>query len=264
MNDSFENTVNLVSWNINGIRAAYKKGFLDWLESAQPDILALQETKIQAHQMTPDMLEPPGAYNTYWAYAERPGYSGVGLLSKKEPERVIIGLGDEKFDCEGRSIIAEYDNFVLFSHYYPNGGQGDHRIQYKLEFYDYFLEKALEYKKEGWAVIATGDFNTAHYPIDLARPKENENVTGFLPIERAWLDKFVEAGFVDTFRHVKGEVPDRYSWWNMRTRARERNVGWRIDYFFVSDNAVDRIVDADIHHDVMGSDHCPVTLTWKC
>jgi exodeoxyribonuclease III len=251
----------LYSWNVNGLRAAYKKGFLEWLEETQPDILALQESKLQQHQLLPEMLEPPGGYHTSWAFAERPGYSGVGLLSKTKPDRVLTGLGIDRFDSEGRTIIAEYGNFVLFSHYYPNGGQGDHRVQYKLEFYDAFLELALKYKQEGWAVVATGDFNTAHHAIDLARPKENVNVTGFLPIERAWMDKFTEAGFVDTFRHVHGDTPDRYSWWNMRTRARERNVGWRIDYFFVSDNAKDRIIGAEIHDQTMGSDHCPVSLT---
>jgi exodeoxyribonuclease III len=262
MGMSNKQSLNLVSWNVNGIRAAYTKGFLSWLETANPDVLALQESKIQAHQMQGDMLEPPGGYNTYWAYAERPGYSGVGLLSKVKPERVLTGLGIERFDSEGRTIIAEYSDFVLFSHYFPNGGQGEHRIQYKLEFYDAFLEKALEYKQQGWAVLATGDFNTAHHAIDLARPKENVNVTGFLPIERAWMDKFTEAGFVDTFRQIHGDKPECYTWWNMRTRARERNVGWRIDYFFVSDNAKERVLDAHIHSEVVGSDHCPVSIEW--
>lgn len=256
-------TLSLYSWNVNGLRAAYKKGFPEWLAATQPDILAIQETKIQAHQMLPEMLEPGHGYHTYWAYAKRPGYSGVGLYTKQRPERVIEGFGIERFDEQGRSLIAEYDNFVFFSHYFPNGGRGDEWVQYKLEFYEAFLERVQQYQKDGWAVIATGDVNTAHKEIDLARPKENVNVTGFLPCERAWLDKFEAAGLIDTYRHIHGDVPERYTWWNMRTRARERNVGWRIDYFYVSDNAKNRIVHADIHDQTPGSDHCPVSLTFR-
>ena len=253
----------LVSWNVNGIRAAYKKGFLDWLEADQPDVLSIQETKLQAHQRTDDMIDPPGAYNTYWSYSQRPGYSSTALFSKTAPESVRTELGVEQYDTDGRSIIAEYPDFTLFAHYFPNGGRGDEWVKYKLEFYDVVLEQLLELKAKGVPLVVTGDFNTAHHSIDLARPKENEKVTGFLPEERAWMDKFVSHGFIDTFRHVHGEVEDRYSWWNMRTRARSRNVGWRIDYFFVSEDLKDAIVDADIHHEVEGSDHCPVSLTLK-
>jgi exodeoxyribonuclease III len=257
------NPVKLVSWNVNGIRAAYKKGLLDWLATEQPDVLALQETKIQEHQLTDDMWHPPGGYNTAFSFAKRPGYSGTAVWSRQKPERVLHGLGIDRFDDEGRTVITEFDNYALFAHYYPNGGSGEERLQYKMDFYDAFLDKVLEYKQNGWATVITGDFNTAHHEIDLARPEENINESGFLPMERAWMDKFVAAGFVDTYRHFHPEQADVYSWWAMRTRARERNVGWRIDYFFVNEEALPRCLGAEIHMDVMGSDHCPVSLLWE-
>jgi exodeoxyribonuclease-3 len=250
----------LTSWNVNGIRATIKKGFFDWLAQDQPDILGLQETKISAEQLTPDMLAPQG-YHTYWSHANKKGYSGTAIFTKEKPIAVTEGLGIPEWDDEGRTLIAEYPEFVLYNIYYPNGGRGDDRLRYKLGFYDAFLEHIEGMRKQGKKVIACGDFNTAHHPIDLARPKENENVSGFMPIERAWLDKFVAHGYVDTFRHFYPEKKDMYSWWNMRTFARERNVGWRIDYFFTSPDLVPHMVDAGIEMDVLGSDHCPVTLT---
>jgi exodeoxyribonuclease-3 len=249
----------LTSWNVNGIRATIKKGFFDWLAQDQPDILGLQETKISADQLTPDMLAPQG-YHTYWSHANKKGYSGTAIFTKEKPIAVTEGLGIPEWDDEGRTLIAEYPEFVLYNIYYPNGGRGDDRLRYKLGFYDAFLDHIEGMRKQGKKVIACGDFNTAHHPIDLARPKENENVSGFMPIERAWLDKFVAHGYVDTFRHFYPEQKDMYSWWNMRTFARERNVGWRIDYFFTSPDLVPHMVDAGIEMDVLGSDHCPVTL----
>lgn len=256
------NSYKLISWNVNGIRSAFKKGFLDWLETASPDVLCLQETKIQAHQLTEEMLNPPAGYTAYYSHAERPGYSGVAIWSRVEPLNVVEGFGVSQFDCEGRTLALEFEEFILYGMYYPNGGASEERLQYKLAFYEAFLEdhiKPLQAQTDK-PIILTGDFNTAHHEIDLARPKDNENVSGFMPIERAWLDRLVDAGFVDTFRLKHPGEADRYSWWAMRTRARERNVGWRIDYFFASSALTPYIVNADIHDQTQGSDHAPVSL----
>jgi exodeoxyribonuclease-3 len=252
--------IRLASWNVNGIRAVMKKGFFEWLHQAQPDILGLQETKISAHQLTPEMVSPEGYY-TYWSHANRKGYSGVAIFTKEKPISVTEGFGIAEWDDEGRTLIAEYPHFVLYNIYYPNGGRGDDRLQYKLGFYDVFLEHVEATRAQGKKIVVCGDFNTAHHPIDLARPKENEKVSGFMPIERAWLDKFVSHGYIDTFRHFYPNEAGQYSWWNMRTFARERNVGWRIDYFYTSPDLKEHLVDASIEMEVMGSDHCPVTLT---
>ncbi|MBK8189504.1 MAG: exodeoxyribonuclease III [Vampirovibrionales bacterium] len=253
------NTVRLVSWNVNGFRAVVKKGFWDWLEAEQPDIVGLQETKISSDQLTLDLAQREG-YHLYWSHAEKRGYSGVAILSKQEPLSVREGLGIPQFDSEGRVLIAEYPDFVFYNIYYPNGQRGEERLRYKLAFYDAFLAHADAMRAQGKSLVIGGDYNTAHKEIDLARPKANETVSGFLPIERAWLDRLVAHGYVDTFRE-RCDAPHRYSWWNMRTRARERNVGWRIDYFFVSDDARARIVEAEIHDQIEGSDHCPISLT---
>jgi exodeoxyribonuclease III len=252
----------LVSWNVNGLRAAMRKGFLEWFENAQPDVLCLQETKIQAHQLTEDMLHPPGGYHTYYSHALRPGYSGVALWSRTEPLNVVEGFGVAEFDNEGRTLMAEYEDFILYGMYYPNGTSGDLRLDYKMRFYDVFLEehiKPLQARMDK-PIVLTGDFNTAHHPIDLARPKDNLTTSGFLPEERAWMDRLEAAGFVDSFRLKHPDEPDRYSWWAMRSRARERNVGWRIDYFYVSECLASHVVDADIWQDDEGSDHAPVYL----
>jgi exodeoxyribonuclease-3 len=261
MGDTNATTLTLLSWNVNGIRAAYKKGFADWLATTQPDVLALQETKLQQHQLTAEMLAPAHGYSTHWSHAERPGYSGTAIYTKPQPLNVQTGFGIPEFDSEGRTVIAEYDTFILFNHYYPNGTSGELRLQYKLDFYKAWLAQVQAYKATGKALIVTGDFNTAHHEIDLARPAENVNESGFMPIERAWMDELVADGFTDTFRYLHPDDKDRYTWWHMRTRARARNVGWRIDYFFISTPHVDRIVAADILHEVEGSDHCPVLLT---
>lgn len=234
-----------------------KKGFFDWVAQAQPDILGLQETKLSAENRTPDM-EIPG-YTSYWSHAEKKGYSGVAIFSKIKPISVTEGLGIPEFDREGRVLVAEYDDFIFYTIYYPNGQRGDDRLQYKMAFYDAFLEHAEKHRNSGKRLVICGDVNTAHHPIDLARPKENQTVSGFLPIERAWMDKFVTAGYIDTFREFN-QNPGEYSWWNMRTRARERNVGWRIDYFFVSPDLKPHLKNATIEQSIEGSDHCPVTL----
>jgi len=248
----------LISWNVNGVRAIEKKGFLDWLSDEDPDILCIQETKAKIDQLGTSLTEDHG-YHTYWHSAERPGYSGVATFCKNEPYDVQMGLGVEKFDKEGRVLITEHENFLLYNIYFPNGQKDDIRLNYKLEFYDTLLPIIDDHVSNGQNVIVTGDWNTAHHPIDLARPKENINTSGFMPIEREKLDQYVSRGWVDTFRLFHSE-PDRYSWWTYRFGARQRNVGWRIDYFFANQEFVDQIEDADIYDKIMGSDHCPVSL----
>ena len=248
----------LISWNVNGVRAVVKKGFLDWLDQEQPDILCLQETKAHVDQLTAEILTDHG-YHTFWHSGERRGYSGVATFCKEEPLYVQEGLGIERYDAEGRVLLTEHENFLLYNIYFPNGQKDDERLQYKLDFYNDLLPIINEQVESGNNVVVTGDWNTAHHPIDLARPKENVKTSGFMPVEREKLDIYVENGWVDTFRlfHQGGE---RYSWWTYRIGARERNVGWRIDYFFVNEGFVENIVDGDIHDEVMGSDHCPVSL----
>ncbi|UCG68671.1 MAG: exodeoxyribonuclease III [Thermoplasmata archaeon] len=246
----------ILSWNVNGIRAVAKKGLLDWIKETDVDILCLQETKAHPEQLSQELINPR-EYNSYWSSAEKKGYSGCVTYTKAEPKRTLYGMGEPRFDNEGRMVISEYQKFVLFNVYFPNGKKNKERLRYKLDFYDAFLSMADIYKKKKKGVIACGDFNTAHKEIDLARPKENENVSGFLPIERKWIDKFISHGYTDTFRKYNKE-PGQYSWWDYKTRARERNIGWRIDYFFVSDDLLSKIKDAFILNKVMGSDHCPV------
>jgi exodeoxyribonuclease III len=250
--------VKIISWNVNGIRAVYKKGFLDWLKKEKPDILCVQETKAHEEQL-PEDLKNVNGYHSYFCSGERKGYSGVATYTKDEPISIKRGFGLNEFDNEGRILITEYPAFHLFNIYFPNGKASPERLKYKMDFYDAFLKYANKLKKQGKKVIVCGDVNTAHKEIDIARPKENEKISGFLPEERAWIDKLIEYGFVDTFRMFNQE-PKNYTWWDMVTRARERNVGWRIDYFFVSDNMKDQIKNAFILSDVMGSDHCPIGI----
>ena len=246
----------LLSWNVNGIRAIEKKGFLEWLHKESPDILCVQETKAHPKQLK-ENLHFPNGYKTYWAAAEKKGYSGVAVFSKTEPRSVQAGLGVEGFDTEGRTLIMDYGKFVLFNIYYPNGGNGNIRVPFKLAFYDAFLKVAEKLKKKGKKLIICGDVNTAHEEIDLARPKQNEKNTGFLPEERAWVTKFLSKGYIDTFRHFIKEG-GHYSWWDYKTRARERNIGWRLDYFFITPNLLPKLKSAFMLADVRGSDHCPV------
>lgn len=251
----------LLSWNVNGIRAARKKGFLEWLGSASPDILCVQETKAQPEQLDDETKDPPG-YRTFWNWPERKGYSGVAIYTRKEPLDVRYDLGAVDIEIEGRVIVAEYPGFTLFNIYYPNGSRSPERLAYKMKFYDEFLEYADSLRESGKQLIICGDVNTAHKEIDLARPKENSNKSGFLPEERAWIDKFISHGYADTFRHFN-EGPDNYTYWDMKTRARDRNVGWRIDYFFVNDGLLPAVTGAFIMPEVMGSDHCPLGITLK-
>ena len=249
----------LISWNVNGIRAAEKKGFLDWLRDSNADVVAVQETKAHPDQLSKNLLEPAG-YHADWCAAEKKGYSGVATYSRIPVVRCTTGLGEPRFDTDGRTLITEFKDFVLFNIYFPNGGRGPEWVTHKLEFYKHFLGVAKRYMKKGRSVIVTGDVNTAYAEIDIARPKENVKVSGFMPEEREALGEFFKAGLIDTYRTLHPEEV-KYSWWNQVTRARDRNIGWRLDYFFISPDLKDKVVAADIHTEVMGSDHCPVSLT---
>ena len=248
----------LISWNVNGIRAAVKKGFLNYLDNEQPDILCIQESKAHKNQLSSDILEEHG-YHTYWHSGIKKGYSGVATFCREKPLYVQEGLGIEKYDKEGRVLLTEHENFLLYNIYFPNGQKDETRLQYKLDFYDDLLPIINEQTDSGNNVIVTGDWNTAHQSIDLARPKENVRTSGFMPVERKKIDHYISQGWIDTFRLFHDE-PNRYSWWTYRFGARERNIGWRIDYFFISQGLIEQCVDADIHHEIYGSDHCPISL----
>jgi exodeoxyribonuclease-3 len=256
-----QDTLTLMSWNVNGIRAVHNKGFLDWLAQTAPDILCLQETRAEEGQLAPALAQPPG-YRGYWnASRRKKGYSGTALLTRSEPLEVSFGLGVDEFDQEGRTVIARYPAFTLINCYFPNGGRDHGRVPFKLAFYEAFLEKCEALRAQGQAVIFCGDVNTSHQEIDLSHPKANQNTTGFLPAERAWIDRVVEAGYVDTFRYFYPDLPEQYTWWSVPTRARERNIGWRLDYFFIVREALERVTGAFILPDVSGSDHCPVGIS---
>lgn len=252
-------TIKLVSWNVNGIRAVAKKGFLDWMSAINSDIVCLQETKAAPEQLAESLTNIDGYHSHFSSSIVKKGYSGVVTYSRVAPIATAQGMGQAVFDNEGRIIVTEFADFTLFNVYFPNGKASKERLQYKMDFYEAFQDHVTGLLGEGKGVVICGDVNTAHQEIDLARPKENIKVSGFLPEERAWMDRFFAAGFVDTFRMFNQE-PGQYTWWDMLTRARDRNVGWRIDYFFVSRNIADRVKGAAIHPDIMGSDHCPVSL----
>jgi exodeoxyribonuclease-3 len=250
---------NLLSWNVNGIRAMEKKGFLSWLAKEQPALLALQETKAHPGQLSQELKNPSG-YHTYWNQAERKGYSGVAIYSHEKAVQVEYGFGNNVFDTEGRILIAEYRHFIVFNIYFPNGKSSAERLAFKLDFYREFFRCLAAFKKKNKMIIACGDFNTAHREIDLARPKENSTVSGFLPEERVLLDEFIGAGFVDTLR-VFNKNPGQYTWWDMKSGARQRDIGWRIDYFFVDQPSISHVTNAFIRKEVFGSDHCPAGIT---
>ncbi|RAP38937.1 exodeoxyribonuclease III [Candidatus Marinamargulisbacteria bacterium SCGC AAA071-K20] len=251
----------IYSWNVNGIRACVKKdAYFSFLDTHNPDILFLQETKAHVVDI-PDNIQNPTGYYGVWHSAEKKGYSSVAMITKHKPKQVFEGMGNEKYDCEGRVVGAEFDKFVVFGVYFPNGSQSPERLQYKFDFYQDFFAFCQEFRAEGKNVIICGDYNTAHNEIDLARPKENQGNSGFMPKEREWMDKVIdEMGYIDTFREFHKE-PERYSWWSYRTAARKRNIGWRIDYVMTNKDFKPYIKDAEIHDDVLGSDHCPVSLT---
>ncbi len=251
----------IVSWNVNGLRSLAKDGYWEsFLKGTKPDIFCLQETKANPEQVSEAMLSPAGFSSFFSSCQVRKGYSGVAIYSKIEPLKVIYGMGIKEFDQEGRFIGAEYENFWLINAYFPNGGQGPERLDYKLRFYDAFLSFIEKLRKQK-PVIFCGDVNTAHEAIDLARPKENEGNTGFLPEERAWIDEVINAGYIDSFRHFHPNMKEAYTYWDMKTRSRDRNVGWRLDYFFVANEFMKSIKKAEIHSEIYGSDHCPVAIT---
>jgi exodeoxyribonuclease-3 len=251
----------LVSWNVNGLRAVMKKDFEASVRKLDADVLAIQETKLQQHQLTPAMTDLAG-YTSYWAHAStKKGYSGVGVYTRHKPRQVRYGIGQPRFDEEGRILELDFGSFVFFNVYFPNGQMSDARLQYKLDFYEAFFAYTNRYKDQGRRLVITGDYNTAHNEIDLKNPKANAKTSGFLRIERDWLDRITREGYIDTFRHFYPQEI-KYSWWTYRFKARERNAGWRIDYFFATRNLIENqeITEAFIDNDIFGSDHCPVGL----
>ncbi len=251
----------IITWNVNGLRAALKKGVLEWIVEQSPDVMCLQETRVLPEQLTVEQRKVPG-YEIVWNPAEKKGYSGVATWTKENALEMSLGLGEERFDVEGRVIRTRFPDFYLYNIYFPNGQRGHDRVEYKLEFYENLLEQCNALHAAGESIIITGDFNTAHNEIDLKNHKSNHKTSGFLPVERAMIDKYLANGFVDPFRAL---YPDKeqYSWWSYRAAARSRNVGWRIDYFLISENLLPRVEDVIIHDDAMGSDHCPVELQIK-
>jgi exodeoxyribonuclease-3 len=250
--------IKIISWNLAGIRAAVRKGLWHKMKDIDADIYCFQEVKARPEQVELG-FDYPNNYQSYWNPAEKAGYSGVSTFTKIEPKSVVIGDRSNDWDDEGRVIITKFDEFTLLNVYFPNGKRDVGRLDYKMKFYEYFLKYINELRDRGEKIVFCGDVNTAHKEIDLARPKDNELVSGFLEIERKWIDKVVKAGYVDTFRMFNKE-DGNYSWWSQRSGARKRNVGWRIDYFFVDKSLKDSVKSAFIMPNVEGSDHCPVGI----
>ncbi len=251
----------IISWNVNGIRAVVKKGFWDWFNLETPDVMCFQETKAQPDQLDESLTKPLG-YHAYYHSAERKGYSSVATWCKTEPLAVETAILDDAFNREGRIVLTEHEKFFLYNVYFPNGQKDQDRLDYKLRFYG-ALQEHIRKKDRIKPVIIVGDFNTAHTDIDLARPKPNEKTSGFLPEERVWVDRYLDTGFVDTFRKEHPGAQGYYSWWSFRANSRVNNVGWRIDYFLVSEKIADQVEASRIHPNVLGSDHCPISLVLK-
>lgn len=246
----------LISWNVNGLRACLGKNFMEFFDYVDADIFCLQETKIQEGQV--DWNKE--GYYAYWNYAEKKGYSGTAIFSKEKPLNVTYGIGIEEHDKEGRVITLEFDNYYMVTVYTPNSQNGLARLEYRMKWEDDFRNYLLNLKKNK-PVIVTGDMNVAHKEIDLKNPKTNRKNAGFTDEERQKMMELLEVGFIDTFRYFYPDTEGIYSWWSYRFKAREKNAGWRIDYFLVSDDLKDKLIDAHIHTEIMGSDHCPVELT---
>lgn len=249
--------IKIISWNLAGIRAGVRKGLWPKMKDIDADIYCFQEVKAKPEQIK--LEDCPTAYKNYWNPAKKAGYSGVATFSKIEPKKIIVGDRDNDWDDEGRVIITKFDGFTLLNVYFPNGKKDKARLNYKMEFYDYFLKYINKLRGVGEKIIFCGDVNTAHNEIDLARPKENELISGFLKIERDWMDKLVKNGYIDSFRYLHPDNVE-YSWWSQRSGARKRNVGWRIDYFFIDESLKKNLKSAFIMPEVMGSDHCPVGI----
>ena len=251
----------LVSWNVNGIRSVHTKGFTKWFESEAADVVCVQEIKATPEQLDEGMLHPL-KFHSYWHPAQKPGYSGTAIYSKKEPLSVKIGIGVPEIDAEGRILSAEYVDFTLVNAYFPNSQREHTRLDYKLRFCDEVLKYCNKLRKSGKNVVLCGDYNIAHQEIDLRNPKSNQDNAGFLPEERAWMDKFLKAGYADVFREKVSE-PHHYTWWSYRPGVRAKNVGWRIDYHCVNEEFRDRVKDTQHQPKVLGSDHCPIVLEVK-
>jgi len=252
------NGLSLVSWNVNGMRAILKKGFLEWFHKTQPDILCLQETKCSVDQL-PLSIQQLEDYHTYWAVAQKSGYAGTAIFTKLEPISVHIGMGIEEFDAEGRTIAVEYEQFVIINGYFPNGGAYLKRVEYKLGFKKAFLKYCEQWRQQK-SVIFCGDLNTAHHAIDIARPKSKKNKSGFLDKERNWIDQVLDLGYIDTFRKTYPQKTGVFTCWPYSRNSRERNIGWRLDYIFVDSQLEKKVQQATVHTHVSGSDHCPVSI----
>ncbi|OFZ54272.1 MAG: exodeoxyribonuclease III [Bdellovibrionales bacterium RIFOXYC1_FULL_54_43] len=251
----------LLSWNVNGIRAAQRGGFLDWFADQNADIVCVQEIKAFPEQLDEDLRNPMG-YHSYWHPATKAGYSGLALFSRHEPLEVLIDTGHPEIDSEGRILLAEYPDFTVVNTYFPNSQHDHARLPYKLSFCEKFLNLANELRDRGKPLIICGDFNIAHKEIDLKNPKANENNAGFLPEERAWMDRFLQNGYVDGFRYFTPD-PGHYTWWSYRPGVRAKNIGWRLDYFTINADSADRLKRVEHQPTVKGSDHCPVLLELK-
>jgi len=248
----------IISYNVNGIRAALGKDFVGWLKQEDPDILLIQETKAQPEQIETHLFEELG-YHCYWFSAEKKGYSGVGILTKEKPDNVVIGIDNPKYDIEGRAIRADFGDVSVFSTYHPSGTTGGPRQDYKMEWLAYFQEYITELKKERPNLIIGGDYNICHKEIDISKPEKKKGVSGFLPEEREWVSQFIDNGFIDSFREFDLS-PDKYSWWSYRAGSRGKNLGWRIDYHMVSESLRSQLKGGRILADVIHSDHCPVVV----
>ena len=257
--------VKLVSWNVNGIRAVSKKkvlkdlGFVEWILEEQPSVLCLQETKAHRKQLIKALTNIKG-YTSHFAEAQKKGYSGVVTYVHESMGKFKVKTGfDPKFDSEGRTLITEFDDFILFNAYMPNGKKNQERLDYKMDYYQQLANYVKPLQKANKNIIITGDVNTAHQEIDLARPKQNVKISGFLPEEREWQSSFLKQGFIDSYRFLQPKTV-KYSWWSVRSGARARNVGWRLDYFYLSKNMKAKLKGAEIHNEIMGSDHCPISI----
>ena len=248
----------IVSYNVNGIRAALKKGFAEWLQASDYDIVCVQESKAQLEQIDTALFEHIG-YKSFWHSANKKGYSGVGVITKQTPDHIEYGMGDEKYDFEGRVIRVDYGDVSILNIYFPSGSSGDERQAFKMDFLDAIYDYIEKLRATRSRLIVCGDYNICHTEIDIHNPKQNKDTSGFKPEERAWLTKFVDAGFIDSFRHFVTD-PHHYSWWSYRANARNNNKGWRIDYLMATDNLKPSMNDAKILSDVKHSDHCPVFL----
>ncbi len=248
----------IITYNVNGIRSALGKGFKEWLEVANPDIVCIQETKAQPDQIPSFEFEALG-YETYWYSAQKKGYSGTGILTKVQPDKVVYGMGIPKYDDEGRFLRADFGNISVISVYHPSGSSGDERQAFKMFWLNDFQQYIEQLRKERPYLVISGDYNICHKPIDIHDPIGNAKSSGFLPEEREWMSNFISSGFVDTFRYFN-QQPQQYTWWSFRQNARSRNLGWRIDYHMVSDNLTDLLLSAQILPQANHSDHCPAVL----